>query len=62
MATTTKKNEFFRKFKRGAAITSVGILVCGVASVLVPIVPLAVALVVGGVGGGALASATDKKK
>ncbi len=52
---------FFGRLRRGAIITSVGILVCGVVSVFVPFVPLTVAVVIGGVGGGALANATDKK-
>lgn len=52
---------FFGRFTRGAVITGLGMAVCGVASVFVPFVPLVVALVVGGVGGGALANATGKK-
>ena len=52
------------KFRRGAIFTAVGMAALGVVSIFVPLVPLTVAIVIGGVTGGAVASATgeDVKK
>ena len=56
-----QRSSFSSKFKRGAIITSLGVVVFGAVSVFLPFVPLTVALVSGGVVGGALANATEKK-
>lgn len=49
------------RLKRGAVITTIGMVAFGVVSVFVPFVPLVVGVAVGGIAGGAVANATAKK-
>jgi hypothetical protein len=51
---------FFGKFKRGAIFNAVGMVLCGLATLVIPVVPLVVAVAVGGVAGGAAANATGE--
>lgn len=56
-----QKKSFWSKFKRGATFTTVGMVVLGAASLVVPFVPLIAAVAVGGVAGGAIANATGEE-
>ncbi len=57
-----KQSGVFSRLKRGAIITTAGMVVCGVASLFVPFVPIVWGVIAGGIGGGAIANATAKKQ
>ncbi len=61
MANTRSVSGLLGRIKRGGAISGATILVCGAASFFIPFVTLPIALVIGGVGGGAIVAATAKK-